>query len=163
MLALHSSYRVRFATLRITFTKEMKTLKPTPDLPSPLLQQLQRLQLQLDVLLYHHPLEYLVVVGRPHLLEERLVELGPYPGGGLPARSLELRRGDADVLHVGAQHEVHQVLVLVVHLLVLVLVVLASGVRLEDCAGKRGVINALKVIGKGLLFPEHIMQSFKKS
>lgn len=48
-----------------------------------------------------------------------LVELGLDVFGGLPTSRLELLRSDADVLHVGAQHEVHQVLVAIVDVFVL--------------------------------------------
>ena len=88
-----------------------------------MLEKFQCLELELDVLLDHHPLKDDVVVGRPHLLEERVVELRLDLGRRDAARVLELLGRDADVLHVGAEHEVHQVLVLIVHLLVLVLLV----------------------------------------
>lgn len=69
-------------------------------------------------------------IPQQYLLEERVVELRLDPLGGDPAGGLELLGRDADVLHVRPEHEVHEVLVLVVDLLVLGLVLVR--VRFED-------------------------------
>ena len=95
----------------------------------PVLEQLERLELELNVFRDHHTLEDLVVIGSPNLknlsniegfpnmliesplisclLEEGLVKLAFDLLRGDAARRLELLRRDADVFHVGSQHEVN--------------------------------------------------------
>ena len=144
----------------------------------PVLEQLERLELELNVFRDHHTLEDLVVIGSPNLendqtlrgfqicwsmiqlwsclLEEGLVKLAFDLLRGDAARRLELFGRDADVFHVGSQHEVnlhcewncvkllfdisptpkkaHQVLVFLKYLLVFILMLLV--VRLKDWRGK---------------------------
>lgn len=103
-----------------------------------MLDQVQRLQLQLDVALRHHAHENPDVIGRPDLLEQALVERERIADGAvlpaLQAGHLELGRADLHLLHEAAQHKVHQILVLVVDENVLWVRAVGRLVRIENCA-----------------------------